>query len=207
LVRERIGAHVMASYASNETNRISVVGDDDVGTLVPGATVRIVDDAGAELPIGSIGVIQAKTSTMVDGYYNDPEATRAAFVDGWYHTNDAGMIPQPGKLIVLGRADDMLNIGGIKIAPHAIEDELKTIGGIADAALVAVTSPTEAGELVVALEIAGGGLSRAAEAAARRIVGRYLRHYHLLPLTSFPRTENGKLRRQEIEAAFVRRNG
>jgi O-succinylbenzoic acid--CoA ligase len=142
---------------------------------------------------------------MVDGYFDDPAATAAAFIDGWYHTRDAGFVPEPGKLVILGRADDMLNIGGIKLAPHRIEDELRSVPGIADAALVAGSSPTVSSTLVVAVEPAAATLSPRAEIEIRSIVGRHVRDFELFPLPSFPRTETGKIRRGEIEAAFRRR--
>jgi acyl-coenzyme A synthetase/AMP-(fatty) acid ligase len=41
--------------------------------------------------------------------------------------NDVGFQPEPGKLVVLGRADDMLNIGGEKISPYPIESALNAI--------------------------------------------------------------------------------
>jgi hypothetical protein len=37
------------------------------------------------------------------------------------------------------------------------------------------------------------------------IVQRYVQSFALLPLPSFPRTDTGKIRRGEIEAAFRRR--
>ena len=207
LVRERLGQHTESAYSSNETNRIAMVGDDGVGTIVPGAAVRIVDDNGADVPMGQTGLIWATTQTIVDGYFDDPAATATAFVDGWYRTNDAGFVPAPGRLVVLGRADDMLNIGGLKIAPAPIEDEIRTVAGVADAALVSPGSASGTGRLVVAVEARGGGLSSQAEAEVRAVVGRHVRHFELFPLVSLPRTENGKVRRSEIEAAFRRRDG
>jgi hypothetical protein len=49
------------------------------------------------------------------------------------------VIPEPGKFIVIGRADEMLNIGGIKRAPRPLEARALTIDGVTDAVLSIVT--------------------------------------------------------------------
>ena len=117
-VSERWNAKVASYYASTEMGWVTLIGDDGVGLLLPGAEVRIVDELGRDKPLGETGLIRARTQTMVEGYYNDPVQTEANFVDGWFRTGDLGTMPAPGRLVVLGRADDMLNVGGVKICPR-----------------------------------------------------------------------------------------
>src|SRR3954449_5887221 len=138
MLRERLGAVVQVTYSSNETNTVCFVDNGNVGTLIDGAEVRIVDHAGETLTQGQTGLVQVKTQTMAKAYWNDPARTAAAFVDGWYRTSDTGYIPEPGKLVVLGRADDMLNIGGVKVPPAPLEDAVKAIPGVIDAVLLNV---------------------------------------------------------------------
>ncbi|HVZ07094.1 MAG TPA: fatty acid--CoA ligase family protein [Rhodopila sp.] len=205
LLRRRLGATVQVTYSSNETNTVSFTDDDDVGTLVPGAEARIVDAEGRAVPMGETGLIRVRTATMATGYWNDPVQTAAAFVDGWYHTNDVGFIPAPGRLVVHGRSDDMLNVGGIKVPPGPIEDELKALPDIRDAALISIAGPTGDDTLLVAAEVGADVSMDGLRAAVGPIVQRYVQSFALLPLPSFPRTDTGKIRRGEIEAAFRRR--
>jgi len=204
LITGRLGAEIHSNYSSNEVNTIAYIGEDDVGVLCSGVDVRIVDDSGRDLPAGEIGMICVRTTTMADGYWNDPALTATAFVDGWYRTADSGFVPEPGKIVVLGRADDMLNIGGIKLPPAPIEDEIRQIGGVLDAVLLTTADAGSANALVVAVELDPVAVAESLRPRIDRIVARYVRSFHLFPLPSFPRTENGKIRRGEIDAAFRR---
>ena len=139
---------------------------------------------------------------MASRYWNDPVLTASAFVDGWYHTSDVGFVPEPGKLVVLGRADDMLNIGGIKLPPAPIEDEIREIGGVLDAAVLTISDTTGSDALLVAVEVDAAAAPADLRVRVEPLVARYVRSFHLLPLPSFPRTETGKVRRHDIAAAF-----
>jgi acyl-coenzyme A synthetase/AMP-(fatty) acid ligase len=201
-VRERLNARVTVKYSSNETNRVSIIGDDDVGILCPGVAVRIVDDRGDEVPFGVTGLVRIKTQTMAAGYNNDPVANARCFVDGWYHSSDIGYMPEAGKLVILGRADDVLNIGGLKIAPFEIEDQIKRIEGLSDSAVLHVSDAYGHDVLLVALEIAGGDSPPNLPQRLAPILSQYMRPCEFLVLRQFPRTETGKTKRQELKAIF-----
>ena len=128
-----------------------------------------------------------RTPAMASGYYNDPALSQSAFVDGWFRTNDIGTMPEAGKLVVLGRADDMLNIGGLKIPPGPLEEAIKRIAGVSDAVLVRTGGRADVGDLLVAIECAGGDAAPEMDRAVRAILSAYVRTFHLLKLPSFPR--------------------
>jgi acyl-CoA synthetase (AMP-forming)/AMP-acid ligase II len=184
-------------YAANEIQRISRVDDDEVGTLFPEVSVEIVDDRGNALPLGHYGTIRARSDLMVKAYIDAPELTRAAFIDGWYHSNDIGFQPSAGKLIVLGRADDMLNAGGVKIAPRPIEERLMTITGVRDA-LVTTIGEGETSVLLAAAETGGDGDVMEQRAAMERIASGYATDFRILVVAEFPRTETGKVLREDV---------
>ena len=204
-VRERLNAHVDNPYSASETNPIAMIDDDNVGTLCLGVEVRIVDEAGQNVPRGEAGIIRVRTETMVHGYFNDPEMTAASFIDGWYQTSDIGFVPEPGKLVVLGRADDMLNIGGVKVAPSPIEARLNLIDGISDSVVMRITNPNEVGILVAAVEIESDSPPLDAMQRVGTVLSEHVGNFVIMPLRRFPRTDSGKIKRQEIEAAFHQR--
>ncbi|HEY1931009.1 MAG TPA: class I adenylate-forming enzyme family protein [Acetobacteraceae bacterium] len=204
-IRARLTPHYTSKYSSNETNPVSIVDDDNVGTLCPGVAVRIVDDAGADVPQGEVGRIRVRSPTMVHGYFNDPELTSACFIDGWFQTSDIGSMPAPDKLIVLGRIDDMLNVGGVKIARLPLEDALKRIAGVADAAVFCIAGANAVGRLLAAVELR---TEHSPDDTLRRIgdeLVRHTRYFDIMPLPWFPRSESGKVRRRDIEAAWAGR--
>jgi acyl-CoA synthetase (AMP-forming)/AMP-acid ligase II len=200
--RAKLTEHIMVTYSSNEGNRVSVVDDDNVGTLFPGVQVRIVDEQGKPLPIGQTGLICLKSDTMTDGYVNAPDLTRATFVDGWFRTSDVGFQPSDDKLVVLGRDDDMLNVGGLKIAPGPIEQRLKAIVGIRDALVTSIDDHMATRVMLVAIETAPD--SRPADLIPQimPIVYAHVRDFQLMALPEFPRTETGKIQREAVKELY-----
>ena len=128
-----------------------------------------------------------------------PERTAAAFVDGWYRTDDFGVMPAPGTLVVLGRADGMLNIGGIKLPVAPLEDQIRTIQMVTDAVVF-----SDGDDLVVAVECPHGP-PQGMHIAVRSIVSRYVRAVQVTPMPAFPRAETGKVRRNEVIASHQQR--
>ena len=95
-----------------------------VGKANPGVDIYIVDehyqpmeDATAENP----GIIAIRSNTVTAGYWNEPEMTANTIRDGVIYMTDLGYI-ENGYLYLVGRRDDVINVGGLKIAPTEVED-------------------------------------------------------------------------------------
>ncbi|MFI7678645.1 o-succinylbenzoate--CoA ligase [Actinophytocola sp. NPDC049390] len=95
------------------------------------------------------GTVHLAGPVLASGYRLDPAATAEAFADGWFRTTDLGELRPDGTLHVLGRADFMINTGGVKVAPAAVEDVLTAQPGVAEACVVDLPSE-EWGQLVAA---------------------------------------------------------
>lgn len=141
------GVHVIATYGMSETAGGCVYD----GVPLPGTRMRIgdPDDEG-------VGPVELGGPTLADGYEDQPHLTAATFrrdLDGsrWFRTDDLGRI-EDGVLSVLGRRDDVINTGGLKVAPHLVEDAVRTaLPGLGDVVVVATPDPTwgEAVTLIV----------------------------------------------------------
>jgi acyl-CoA synthetase (AMP-forming)/AMP-acid ligase II len=204
-IEQRLNATVLNKYSMNETNVVAIMGDGDAGWLCDGVDVRIVDPAGRVLPTGEAGLIRVRSETTVRGYFNDKAATDAAFIDGWFQTSDMGVVPAPRRLVVLGRADDMLNVGGLKIAPGPIEGRLRLLPDVLDAVVMSVENANKVGMLLAAVEL---GDSPLREGLAQHIGAELARHvsrFHIMPMRCFPRTITGKVRRYAIATEFQQR--
>jgi len=206
-IRHRMNAQLVVNYSTNETGRIACVDDEGVGTLYPGVDVRIVDQTGRALPYGEIGLIHARTETMVEGYYQDPALTAAKFVDGWFLTGDLGCMPAPDRLVVVGRADDVLNVGSIKLAPAPLEEQLRTIDGVTEAALVSVEDPDGVDMLLVAIEAENGVPPPDLVTRISPILLPCYPLFKVLVLPRMPRTETGKVKRGDIRQDFLLATG
>jgi acyl-CoA synthetase (AMP-forming)/AMP-acid ligase II len=204
-IAQTVTEHVAVTYGTNEVHHVSIVDADNVGTLFPNVEVMIVDDHGRRVPPGDAGLIRIRSDTMTDGYLGAPALTAATFLDGWYHTSDLGFQPSPGTLVVLGRADDMLNVGGMKVPPGPVAEQIRTIDGVLDAMVTRVVNAKGVEVLLVAVETGLDGDTAGLEAAINPIIQRYASRYVLLPMAVFPRTETRKIRLDAVRAAYANR--
>lgn len=167
-LRQRVqaifGTWLTNRYASNEVHAICDELDADAtGTVAAGVQLRILDAQGQPLPQGQEGTIAVRTPAMADGYLDRPEETAAVFRDGWFITSDVGVLVARRRLRLLGRHDDLVNIGGIKLPAAQLEQRLRAQPAIADAAVLAVN--LQGVSLGVALVLAAGATQE--EAAAQ----------------------------------------
>ena len=70
----------------------------------------------------------------------------------WFVTGDLGHLDASGRLVVRGRADDVINTGGFKVVPGEVEEALRTCPGVSDVAVVGQPDP-EWGERVIAVVV------------------------------------------------------
>jgi acyl-CoA synthetase (AMP-forming)/AMP-acid ligase II len=129
---ERVCDAVSITYSMQECGSIARIVErsvtdvtDTVGLPHAGVELEIVDERGRRVPHGESGEIRVRVPGMASGYVDDPSATAAHFRDGWFQPGDLVSFTPAGALIVHGRADDVMNLNGIKIAPAEIERALE----------------------------------------------------------------------------------
>jgi O-succinylbenzoic acid--CoA ligase len=104
---------------------------------------------GVVMRIGAGGLIELSGPMLASGYRDRPKESAAAFAGGWFHTTDLGRLTHDGRLEVLGRVDDVINTGGVKVATAAVERVLAAQPRVAQACVVGVPDD-EWGQLVAA---------------------------------------------------------
>ncbi len=95
-----------------------------VGKANPGVEIYLVDEqyrrmdnATKENP----GIIAIRSNTVTAGYWNEPQLTADTVRDGVIYMTDLGYM-ENGYLYLVGRRDDVINVGGLKVAPTEVED-------------------------------------------------------------------------------------
>lgn len=98
-----------------------------VGVPHPGVSLHVVDQNGAIQPQGVIGRLQVSGLPVTSGYHANPEQNRQSFtLDGWFKTGDLAFIAN-GMLTVTGRADDVIELGGVTYYGHEIETAVEEL--------------------------------------------------------------------------------
>lgn len=114
------GIAIAQGYGMTECSpRIStaskeIITREDVGKIVNGCEVRIVD-----------GEIWAKSPSVMMEYYNDPEATAEALTeDGWLRTGDLGYVGEDDRLFITGRKKNLIILAnGENVSPEELENK------------------------------------------------------------------------------------
>ena len=108
---QEAGVNIVATYGSSETAG---------GCVYDG---RPLD--GVAVTLGAGGRVRMAGPTMFSHYENDPELTAESVVDGWFLTSDEGRFAEDGRLEIIGRIDDVVISGGVKIPLSAVADRLR----------------------------------------------------------------------------------
>ncbi|WP_260477996.1 non-ribosomal peptide synthetase [Nonomuraea sp. WAC 01424] len=186
------------------------LGDGSEGPTA-GSSAHVLDDALHPAPPGATGELYLAGEGLARGYLGRPGLTAERFVAGpggarLYRTGDRARWAAPGRLELLGRADDQVKVRGVRIEPAEVEAVLEEHPSVAAAAvavradrLIAYVVPTHGGEPGrEAAELARFAASRLpAGMTPARIVG----------LESLPRTPNGKLDRAALPAPEAPESG
>ena len=104
------------------------------GVPLDGVGVRVLDPG-----TDGIGRLALTGPTIARGYLGDDGLTASTFVDGSLVTGDVGRVTH-GVVEVLGRLDDVVQVGGTNVAVQAVEDLLASVS--ADACVLAAPDET-----------------------------------------------------------------
>ena len=101
-----------------------------LGRPVPVCHALVLDDTGEQLPTGTPGRLVFEGGMVMQGYLNNPELTASTIAPNRYYSSDCGYFDEYGFIHILGRIDDVINMGGEKISPQEIEDTVLSVPGI-----------------------------------------------------------------------------
>ncbi len=170
-----------------------------VGAALPGIELRLVDETYGQVEGEDPGVIQVRGDNLFSGYW--PDGADGPGAEGWYSTGDVGFLDASGDLFLVDRVKELVIVSGFNVYPTEVEDVLREVDGVADAAVIGV--PDEAtGEAVVAYVVASRPMTHLEEAVRAHAILRLARFKHPtrievvdeLPLTVTGKVQKGRLR-------------
>ncbi|MEZ0094208.1 amino acid adenylation domain-containing protein [Streptacidiphilus sp. EB129] len=185
-------------------------GPAPLGRPVAGARLWIVDRHGDLAPVGVPGEVWIGGDRLAEGYHGAPALTAERFVPEpfsglpgarAYRTGDLARRNPDGTLTFLGRGDDQVKIRGRRVEPAGIESALRTLPGVAEAAVLAVPPDRPGGSVRLVAWVAPATLAPdAVRAALRGLLPEHQVPGTVQVLPALPRTPNNKVDRRALAA-------
>ncbi|WP_291834375.1 class I adenylate-forming enzyme family protein [Limimaricola sp.] len=170
------------------------------GWLLPGIEARLAD-------AGTFADYPAEAGRL--GFRVPPVARALGYLgrgpafdpDGWFDTGDIATIAPDGALVILGREDFLINLGGVKTTPEAIEALCLGQPGVAQVAATRV--PGKAHDRLGLMVAPGRGFDASrlrAAVAARLDIALTI---EVREVEALPRLPSGKIDRAAVARAFA----
>jgi acyl-coenzyme A synthetase/AMP-(fatty) acid ligase len=212
--QEATGTAIHEAYGMSECSTFISASPDHpatpgtLGRPQPGRRVAVVGDNGP-VEIGQEGTIAVHASDpgLMLGYLKAEKATRDKFMGDWFLTGDQGVMDAQGDITYLGRADDMMNAGGVRVSPLEVEAVLNAFPGIGQSAVTDIEVKQDA-RVIMAFYTAPEPVDRAAlDDYVTRNLAAYKRPRGFYHLDALPTGANGKILRRELRPIYKAQNG
>ncbi|MFI8520634.1 fatty acyl-CoA synthetase [Streptomyces sp. NPDC085481] len=176
---------------------------DSCGRPVRHVEARVVDEDGKDVPPGTPGEVVYRSPQLCTGYWDKPEETKEAFRDGWFRSGDLAVRDEDGYFTVVDRVKDVINSGGVLVAPRQVEDALYTHPAVAEAAVVGLPDARWI-EAVTAVVVLRAEVTEAELLAhAREKLAHFKAPKRVLFVDELPRNASGKILKRELRDRFA----
>lgn len=205
----RFGIAIRSLYGSTEAGSICLntdanIGKEGFGSLglpLQNVEIQIRDESGQLLPEEVSGAIWVKSPVIPPtGYENRSELNSQVFRDGYYDTGDVGKKAANGHLLITGRKQTFVDVGGYKVDIGELEEVLLSHPQVREAAAVGVELP-HAGQVIKAVIVVQGCCQADAVLAFCR---ERLAAYKVPAMLEFreelPRSPLGKVLKNELKS-------
>jgi fatty-acyl-CoA synthase len=213
---ERYGVGINNTYGMTECSPVicaTLPGDsvelqtETVGPPLPHIEVEIVEPGGIEpVPIGTEGELRSRSAMVMAGYWDNPEASAEAIdPDGFMRSGDLARMDENGYVSITGRAKEMIIRGGENIYPAEIENAIRELGAVADAAVIGVPDQRY-GEVCAAYVRLVEGAALDEPELREQMQGRVARYKvpaHVRFVAELPLTPSGKVQKFKLREDFL----
>lgn len=190
--------------------------DDPIGKRVEtdgrpldGYRIEVRDpESGRTCRPGESGEVVVQSPSLMLGYYDREDLTWASYtLDGWFKSGDLGLFDSDGYLTIIGRSKDLIIRGGENVPAIEIEQLLLQHAKVRAVAIVGVPD-ARLGEKVCAV-VEGADVAEAITFAemreflfSRKLTRQFVPEY-LVVLSTLPRTDVGKIKKQEVRLRVI----
>lgn len=204
------------AYGSSE---VGVVCTDEFcvsgGSAYPGSVgkpnshsrIVLLDEAGHEIANATAqnpGFAAIASDSVMKGYWNEPELTASTIRNGMMVMSDLCYFSPDGELILVGRSNDTINLGGLKVAPAEVEEVVLRAECVDECLMIPVT---HGGNTTLKLLVVLKEGMELDEEAIRSVIRSSLEPYkmprQIAVIDAIERTFNGKIDRKKMIAKYA----
>jgi acyl-coenzyme A synthetase/AMP-(fatty) acid ligase len=199
-------AEMFHIYASNRPGDVK---PGSLGRVVEGYELRILPEeaegpGAAAVPPGEIGVLWVKGDSVSHGYWMDRDKSWRVFHGHWCRTGDLFRIDEDGYLTFAGRADELLKVSGLWVAPVEVEECLMRHEAVLHAAVIGVEEEgllkTKAFVVLRSGTPAGGELGAELQEFVKARLAKHKYPRIVEFVDDLPRNDRGKVDRKVLRA-------
>ena len=168
--------------------------------------IVILDEDGNEIKDSSpekTGLCAIRSKSVMQGYWNEPEQTAKALKNGMLVMSDICYFAENGELILVGRSNDTINLGGLKVAPLEVEEVVMRVDCVDECLLVPVV---RGGNTALKLLVVLKEDKELDEKAIRDTIAQKLEPYkmpkQIAVIDEIIKTFNGKIDRKQMIAKY-----
>ncbi len=199
---EALGMSEISTYIS--TAPTMPIREGSPGVVQQGRSVSIlpVEEGTIPLPIGETGLLAVHRTDpgLMLRYWGQPDDTRAAFRGDWFCGGDLARFDDDGYIWFEGRADDVMNAMGYRVAPAEVELVLSGHPAVAECAVAEIRVREDVSIIMGFVVPSPDHPATAADLMQHTAKGlaAYKCPREIVFVDELPRTANGKLKRKAL---------
>lgn len=184
-----------------------------IGKPEQGVEIRFLDEEGQYLEATDAnhpGRLAVKSKCIMAGYWNKEELTAETRKNGFILTSDLAYQDEQGYVYLLGRADDIINIGGEKVSPLEIENIAEQYDGIRECACIGVADQGEGFDKIPVLfvSVTGSDFDKTIQ-GLKNYLNERLERFKIpreyIPIAKLPRNRMKKIDRKQLHKIYESR--
>jgi acyl-CoA synthetase (AMP-forming)/AMP-acid ligase II len=198
-------ARIVQHYGLTEASRTTLLQIHEV----EGELLESVGQAlgGVEIKQTPEGQIAIRGNHVALHYLIDDKKVALQDEDGWFVTKDLGSLKN-GYLYYEGRADDVINCGGIKVSPEALETKIYVSIGCSSGLAICRKTDAMRGEgfllaVTKELNVDKQQLREAALQATQELGVNAANAITIIDVDSLPKTATGKIQRKQLAQSYA----
>lgn len=205
----KFGKDIIEGLGTTECLHIFICSEE--GCIKPGSTgtpienceAILINDKNQEASIGEVGSLYVKTEHNASRYWCKQSESVKTMIGPWINTGDLCYQDEDGYFFYVGRNDDVIKIGGIKVLPKEVEECLETHESVRECAVVSLTSDDGTASISAYVCLKDNWeptqkLKRELKKHLRKLISSYKIPRKIAFLDELPKTTTGKIARYKL---------